>query len=225
MYQDDYFQNTTKTFIYGRIFSYPKMANQQLIKKLADSEKTVVPTLFKPVQFNIIKKMNAGKNLTENEKRYLRGHMGEKLTALEELESHQETNENIQVILDSIGSYYITGLDALKHNGYGWYFEPKAIEVINTRIEGVIKIAGNIFKFIRVKSIEKSKYLVDEKTGIKYATNEQILNDAKLTKNEYVKKVWVQMLSRYGKMFARNYEKFKQLIPKRKQIDYAKFGV
>ena len=201
------------------------MASQQLIRKLADSEEKVVPTLFKPGQFSIIKKMNAGKKLTENEKRYLRGKMREKLIALEELESKETPSGSASILLNSIGSYYITGLEALRHNGYGWYFEAKAIEVINTRIEGTVRISGSIFKFIRVKSIENSKYSIDRKTGLKYAANEQIFNDAKLTKNEYVKNVWVQMLSRYGKLFARNYEKFRQLIPKQKRIDYAKFGV
>ncbi|MBI4452222.1 hypothetical protein HY637_02225 [Candidatus Woesearchaeota archaeon] len=201
------------------------MPNQQLIRKLADSEELVVPTLFKPVQFNIIKKISAGRKLTDNEKRYLRGKMGEKLIALEKLEGRQEANESLNILLGSIGSYYITGLEALKHNGYGWYFEAKTIEVISTRIEGTIRIAGNIFKFIRVKSIEKSEYLIDKNTGLKYAANEQIFNDAKLTKNEYVKNVWVQMLSRYGKMFAKNYKNFRQLIPKEKITDYAKFGV
>lgn len=201
------------------------MANQQLIRKLAESEELVVPTIFKPVQFSIIKKINAGKKLTENEKRYLRGKMGKKLIALEQLESKQLQIENLNIILNSIGSYYITGLEALKHNGFGWYFEPKAIEVMNTRIEGTLRVAGAILKFIRIKSIEKSEYLVDKKTGLKYAANEQILNDAKLTKNEYVENVWMQMLSRYRKMFVKNYEKFKQLIPKEKPIDYAKFGV
>jgi len=178
------------------------MASQQLIRKLADSEEKVVPTLFKPGQFSIIKKMNAGKKLTENEKRYLRGKMREKLIALEELESKETPSGSASILLNSIGSYYITGLEALRHNGYGWYFEAKAIEVINTRIEGTVRISGSIFKFIRVKSIENSKYSIDRKTGLKYAANEQIFNDAKLTKNEYVKNVWVQMLSRYGKMFA-----------------------
>ena len=201
------------------------MANQQLIRKLAESEELVVPALFKPVQFNIIKKINAGKKLTENEKRYLRGKMRKKLIALENLESKQIPAESLNVILSGIGSYYITGLEALKHNGYGWYFEPKSIEVLNTRIEGTIRISGNIFKFIRVKSIEKSEYLIDKKTGLKYAANEQIFKDAKLTKNEYVKNVWMQMLSRYRKMFIKDYEKFKELIPKEKSIDYAKFGV
>src|SRR3989338_3610947 len=105
------------------------MANQQLIRKLADSEEKVVPALFKPGQFNIIKKMNAGKKLTENEKRYLRGKMGKKLIALENLEIKGTPTESLTIFLNSIGSYYITGLEALKHNGYGWYFEPKSIEI------------------------------------------------------------------------------------------------
>ena len=201
------------------------MANQQLIRKLADLEDLVVPALFKPVQFGIIRKMDAGKKLTENEKRYLRGKMRQKLTALEELESRQETNDSASIILGSIGSYYITGLEALRHNGYGWYYEAKTIEVINTRIEGTMRIAGKMFKFIRVKSIQKSKYLIDKKTGLKYAANEQIFSDAAFSGNEYVKKVWLQMISRYGKMFAGNYQKFKQLIPKQRKIDYSKFGV
>src|SRR3989344_1225520 len=124
------------------------MANQQLIRKLAESEELVVPTLFKPVQFNIIKKINEGKKLTENEKRYLRGKMGKKLNALEGIEGAHAT-DSIRTILDSIGSCYITGLEALRHNGYGWYYEAKTIEVINTRIEGTMRIAGNMFKFIR----------------------------------------------------------------------------
>lgn len=201
------------------------MTNQQLIRKLANSEEKVVPTLFKPGQFNIIKKMNAGKKLTENEKRYLRGKMKEKLIALEELGSKEEVNERINTLLDSIGSYYITGLEALRHNGYGWYFEAKTIEVINTRIEGTIKVLDNIFKFIRVKSIKNSKYSIDKKTRLKYAENEQIFNDAKLTKNEYVKNLWIQMISRYGKMFAKRNDNSKQFIPREKKIDYAKYGV
>lgn len=201
------------------------MANQQLIRKLVDFEDVIVPTLFKPVQFNILKKLDSGKKLTENEKRYLRGRMREKLAALEELESKGETNESASIFLNNIGSYYITGLEALRHNGYGWYFDTKVIEVINTRIEGNVRIRNSLFKFIRVKSIDGSKYSIDKENGLKYAVNEQVINDAKLTKNEYVKNVWIQMLSRYGKMFVKNYSKFRQLVPKESIIDYEKFGV
>lgn len=201
------------------------MVNQQLLSKLVNFEDIVVPTLFKPVQFNILKKLNIGKKLNENEKRYLRGKMKEKLHLLEELENKEETKYAINVFLNSVSSYYITGLEALKHNGYGWYFQPKVTEVINTRIEGRVKIGDKMLKLIRVKSIENSKYMVDKKTGLKYATNEQIIKDVRITKNEYSKKVWIQMLSRYKKMFTKNYSKFKSLTPKQKTMDYEKFGV
>ena len=201
------------------------MVDQQLIKKLINFEDIVVPTLFKPVQFNILKKLNEGENLNDNEKRYLRGKMKEKLQLLEELESKEGIRNRINTFLNSVSSYYITGLEALKHNGYGWYFQPKVIEVINTKIEGKIRTENKTLKLIRVKSIGKSKYTVDKKTGLKYATNEQIIKDIGITKNEYAKKVWVQMLSRYKDMFAKNYNKFKSLIPKQRIINYEKFGV
>ncbi len=201
------------------------MVSQQLLMKLIGFEGDVVPTLFKPMQFRVIKKLCELEKLTENEKRYLRGNMGKKLNALEELERKGTASGRIAVLLGSIGSYYITGLEALKHNGYGWYFDTKVIEVVNTRIEGTMRISGSTFKFIRAKSIGKSEYSIDNKTGLKYATNEQIHKDAKVTRNEYVKNVWMQMLSRYGKLFARNYGKLKQLLPNEKAIDYGKFGV
>jgi len=201
------------------------MVNQQLIKKLVNFEADVVPALFKPVQFNILKKLNTGKKLKDNEKRYLRGKMKEKLHLLEELENKEEISNKLNTFLNSVSSYYITGLEALKHNGYGWYFEPKVVEVINTKIEGKIRIENKTLKLIRVKSIENSKYTVDKNTGLKYATNEQIIKDIGITKNEYAKKIWLQMLSRYKKMFAKNYNNFKSLIPKQKIINYEKFGV
>ena len=201
------------------------MVNQQLISRLVNFENIVVPTLFKPIQFNILKKLNIGKKLNNNEKRYLRGNMKDKLHLLEELESKEETSNPINIFLNSVSSYYITGLEALKRNGYGWYFQPKVIEVINTKIEGRIRIENRMLKLIRVKSIENSKYTVDKKAGLKYATNEQIIKDVGITKNEYTKKIWIQMLSRYKKMFAKNYNKLKSLIPKQRIINYEKFGV
>ena len=201
------------------------MVYQQLLGKLVNFEDAVVPTLFKPVQFNILKKLNEGKNLNDNEKRYLRGKMKAKLQLLEELESKEGISSRINAFLNSVSSYYITGLEALKHNGYGWYFQPKVIEVINTKIEGKIRIENKTLKLIRVKSIENSKYTVDKKTGLKYATNEQIIKDIGITKNEYAKKVWIQMVSRYKNIFIRNYKKFESLIPKQRAINYEKFGV
>ena len=184
---------------------------QKLIQLLAKKEDLIVPTLFKPVQFNIIKKINNNKILTENEKRYLRGKIRKKLTVLKTLINIEQTKNELASFLDSIDSYYITGLEALKHNGYGWYYEPKIIEIINTKIEGKININGKILKLIRVKSIKNSKITLDQTTGLKYAANEQIIKDTSFTKNEYTKTLWMQMLSRYKNMFVKN----KSIIPKK----------
>ena len=86
-------------------------------------------------------------------------------------------------------------------------------------------IENRVLKLIRVKSIEKSEYTVDKKTGLKYATNEQIIKDIRITKNNYTKKVWIQMLSRYKKLFVSNYFNFKSLIPKQRIVNYEQFGV
>ncbi len=199
---------------------------QILIQKLVEMEDTVVPTLFKPVQFNILKKLDKGKKLTENEKRYLRGKMKNKLNLLSRfMAAKMEEAGDYVVFLDSLGSYYITGLDALKHNGFGWYFKPKIIEIINTKIQGKVSISNKTLKLIRVKSIKNSRFSIDQKTGLKYATNEQIIKDIKITKNEYAKSVWRQMLTRYGNFFIKNYNKFKPYIQKPRIIDYKKYGV
>jgi hypothetical protein len=200
--------------------------NQMLIQKLVEMEDLIVPTLFKPVQFNILKKLNDGRKLTENEKRYLRGKMKDKLSLLNRFMAGKVEEVNgYTVFLDTLGSYYITGLEALKHNGFGWYFKTKKIEVINTKIGGKVIISNKTIKLIRVKSIKNSKFLIDKKTGLKYAANEQVLKDAKMTKNKYAESVWKQMLSRYGNLFIKNYVKFKLHIEKPKIIDYAKYGV
>lgn len=52
--------------------------------------------------------LNAGKKLTENEKRYLRGNMMKKLNVLEELEEKEATANSVSMLLSSISSYYIT---------------------------------------------------------------------------------------------------------------------
>lgn len=214
----------TKRFIYGRIFLYPM--NQLLIQKIVEMEELVVPTLFKPVQFNILKKLNIGKKLNENEKRYLRGKMKDKLNLLNRFMASKgkEMKEYI-VFLDSLSSYYITGLEALKYNGFGWYFDTKVIEVINTKVRGKIRIENKTLKLIRAKSISNSTYKIDKKTGLKYATNEQIVKDARITKNRYTLSVWKQMLSRYGRLFIKDYAKFRTYVQKPRIIDYTKYGV
>ena len=195
------------------------------MQRIVEMEELVVPTLFKPVQFNILKKLNAGRKLNENEKRYLRGKMRDKLNLLDKIISgHKEAKDYVQ-FLNTLESYYITGLEALKHNGYGWYFDTKFIEIINTKIEGRLRIRNKTLKLIRVKSITNSNYLIDKKTWLKYATNEQIFKDTKITKNDYTKSVWRQLLLRYGRIFASSYKKYKWLFKKPVSIDYSKYGV
>ncbi|MBI5065632.1 hypothetical protein HZA97_05330 [Candidatus Woesearchaeota archaeon] len=197
------------------------MFNRQLAQKLLRKENLVVPILFKPIQFRVINKLFRGEKLSENEKRYLRGKIKKKLQALNEL-TLDETHDEFTNLLNNISSYYITGLDALKHNGYGWYYEPKFIEIINTKIEGIMNFGSTKIRFIRVKSVKNSKISVDKETGIKYATNEQIIKDTKFTKNEFTKLVWQQMLKRYGEVFAQNKE---NKMEKESKIDYSKYGV
>ena len=198
--------------------------NRIVMERLVDAEEEVVPTLFKPVQFGIIKKLLVGKRLSENEKRYLRGKMRKKLEVVEKLASGGVAKEG-EVFLNSLGSYYVTGFEALKHNGFGWYFNTKVIEVMNTKLKGKLRVGGKTFKLIRVKSIKNSDYRLDKETGMKYATNEQILKDIKAAKNRYALLVWKQMLSRYGKLFVRNYGKFKAFVRKPKTINFSEYGV
>ncbi len=200
------------------------MISHNLLQRIVKKESVVVPTLFKSVQFNIIKKLDSNKKLTENEKRYLRGKMRQKMITLQELMCEDILqHDEFMVLLNNIGSYYITGLEALKHNGYGWYYEPKIIEVINTKIAGMICFGARKIKFIRVKSIINSKIIIDKETRLNYATNEQIIKDVVFTKNDYAKIAWMQMFKRYGRMFA--HAKNIRKIDSEQKIDYSKYGV
>ena len=192
--------------------------NQKIIQNLADQENLIVPTLFKPIQFKIIKKLSKGEKLNGNEKRYLRGNIKKKLQIIEDLSTEKE-NKLIS-FLDNIDSYYITGLEALKYNGYGWYFKTKIIEIVNTKIQGRLMFSDKTLKLIRVKSITNSKITIDKKTGLKYATNEQIIKDVIITKNDYTKKVWENMSLRYKELFIKNHN-----IQKEKNINYSEYGV
>lgn len=178
------------------------MVNQTLIHHLVAEQDLVTPTFFKPVQFKILQKIDRADPLTLNEQRYLRGKLGKKLKALEAISTATPPEQELAVLFNSIGSYYITGLEALKHNGYGWFYEPRIIEVINTRIEGKIIIQEKTVKFIRIKSLSKSKILADSETNLRYASNDQILKDIAFTKNKYAKTIWMQMYRRYGKVFS-----------------------
>lgn len=199
--------------------------DQKLISKLIELEDQIVPTLFKPVQFNILKKLDKNTKLTENEKRYLRGKMRNKLNLLEKILNAKKQDEDYMQFLASLGSYYITGLEALKHNGYGWYFKPKLIEVINTKITGKLVVGNITLKLIRVKSITNAEIAIDSDTGLKYAANEQIFNDIKITKNGYSLAIWKQMLSRYKKLFVKNINKYAGSFAPERTIDYSKYGV
>lgn len=199
------------------------MVDKHLLDWIANKEELIVPTLFKPVQFSIIKKLSQSRMLSDNEKRYLRGKMKQKILALQELMQKEVNHDELVVLLNNISSYYITGLEALKHNGYGWYYEPKFIEVINTKIEGIMRFKERTIKFIRVKSISHSKIKTDEETGLKYATNEQIIKDAVFTRNQYTNIAWNQMFKRYGQMFAKANEKKKLIAEPR--INYSKYEV
>ena len=192
--------------------------NQKIIQNLVNKENLIVPTLFKPIQFKIIKKLSKGEKLNENEKRYLRGNIKKKLQIIEDLRTEKE-NKLIS-FLDNIDSYYITGLEALKYNGYGWYFKTKIIEIINTKIQGKLIFSDKTLKLIRVKSITNSKITIDKETGLKYAKNEQIIKDTIITKNDYAKKVWENMFLRYKGLFIKNHN-----IQKEKIINYSEYGV
>jgi hypothetical protein len=195
------------------------------MQKILSIDEDIVNTIIKPKQLSILKKILSCQNLTENEKRYLRGNLRRKLVFLEQLwEKNQDLSEH-QKLLQIIDKYYITGLEALRYNGFGWYYEPKLIEIINTSLEGKIRLGTITLRFYRIKSIKKSKFIIDEQTGLKYAINEQIVKDIKYTKNMYTKVVWANMLNRYGKQFVKVPNKYSIYHPEEEVIDDSIFGV
>lgn len=178
------------------------MINQALIHHLVAEQDLVRPILFKPGQFRIIQKLDLGQPLTLNEQRYVRGQLGKKLRVLEGLLTTKPPAQELAILLNFSGPYYITGLEALKHNGYGWFYEPKIIEVINTKIEGKMACSGKTIKFIRVRSLSKGETVLDPENGLRYASNDQVFKDLPFTRNEYAKTLWLQMHQRYGKVFS-----------------------
>ena len=173
---------------------------------------SVLEVLFKPVQRRVIDKLKSGAELNENEKRYLRGKLGEKLnvidTLLESLD--KQAYDNIP-LLEGISNYYITGFEALRHNGFGWFYDTKNIVIINTRIKGRLSHNGKRFVFIRVRSLKSRGIQTDERTGLRYATNEQIYYDAKHQGDNALLSIWRSMLNRYGEMFVKNPNKFENI--------------
>jgi hypothetical protein len=111
-----------------------------------------------------------------------------------------------------LGEYYITGYEALKHNGFGWYFEPRKTEVMNTRVDGSLVIDGKHVIFRRLKTIDRGWWTVDSETGRRYATNARILADAARLRQGHLIKTWTSMLGRYGKIFVPNPKKYQNIL-------------
>jgi len=159
--------------------------------------------LFKPVQRGIIEKLAAGKDLDENEKRYVRGNLGRKLAAIEGLIA---TTIDLPAptfpFLETLHNYYISGFEALKQNGFGWYYDTKIVIVINTRLNGTVPFQGKLYRFVRVRSMGHRQWRLDERTGLRYATNEQLMKDARQLKDEPLERTCRSMWDRYGKLFA-----------------------
>lgn len=169
--------------------------------------------LFKPVQLRIIEKITQGSVLSSNEKRYLRGRLGKKLRLLDHLvRPARAQTDPFSTIVGLLGEYYITGYAALKHNGYGWYFDPRSIEIVNTRLDGKLTVEGKPVIFKRVRNIGPGWWAADSETRLKYATNERILIDARRSGQTHLVKTWTAMLERYGKLFVKNPRKYQNLL-------------
>ena len=171
---------------------------------------SALETLFKPVQRKIIDKLRSGAELNENEKRYLRGKLGQKLEAIHGLLEYrdEEIHDGIP-LLEGMTNYYITGFEALRYNGFGWFYGTRNIVIINTRIKGRMPHNGKGFVFIRVRSLKSRGIQMDELTGLRYATNEQIYYDAKRLGDTSLLSIWKSMLDRYGELFVKDSNRFK----------------
>lgn len=165
--------------------------------------------LFKPVQLRIIEKLFEGTPLNDNEKRYLRGNLGRKITALERLLLDNDKGSTApHPILTSMSNYYVTAHEALRQNGFGWFYDANTITVMNTSLKGSIRHNGRKYVFIRTRSMKTRSRYRDPATGIFYATNEQIIRDAFELKDESLKRTWRSMLERYGTMFVNSPEQY-----------------
>jgi len=180
------------------------------ILELPDDE---LGLLFKPAQLRVLEKLSRSAGLTQNEKRYLRGRLGKKICLVERLTRYgRRRKDALGIVLDQLGEYYIAGYEALKHNGFGWYFEPKKIEVMNTHLDGTLVLDGKPVIFRRLKTIDRAWWSVDSETGRRYATNDRILIDAKRFGQGHLIKTWISMLERYGKLFVPNPKKYQNIL-------------
>lgn len=180
--------------------------------KILSKNISVQEIFFKPVQRRVIDKLSSGTELNENEKRYLRGKLGDKLKALDRLlEYHDPQGHESIPFLEGITNYYITGFEALRHNGFGWFYDTKNIIIINTQVKGRLSHDGKRFVFIRVRSLKSRGIQMDESTGVRYATNEQIYYDARRFGDNSLLGTWKGMLYSYGEMFVNDPDFFKKI--------------
>lgn len=193
-----------------------------LYRHLADLD-----PLFKQCQKQIIEKLELCQELSENEKRYLRGRMGDKVDAIGRLLTDPATvTEDDLQILGNLSDYYITGFEALKNNGFGWYYDTKEITVINTRLKGTINITNSKrIRFVRIKSLRGRRYSIDPRSGHKYASNEQVLYDARMFDDEAVQRVWWTMFERYPNIFVKDKSGFETYARKDDIDDIEDYGV
>jgi len=168
--------------------------------RLLNRNKDVMKVLFKPVQRVVIDKLDRGRPLDENEKRYLRGNLGKRIGAVDILLDRSE-EQVTHSILSHIPGSYITGYEALKHNGFGWYYDTNVITVMNTRIQGTMKEHGRRIRFVRVRSMADREFTTDERTELRYATNAQVMLDARTLRDNALIRTCGSMLDRYGEMF------------------------
>jgi hypothetical protein len=150
----------------------------------------------------ILEKIGKGEPLNENEKRYLRGRFGKVLNLLFVLMRDRSAGSDLELFCRNLNDYYITGWSALKRNGFGWYYDPKWVVIINTKLEGRIEFPEVKVKLVRVKSLSGRQWEKDDSTGLIYATNEQIMKDSKILRDHSLEKTWWAMEERYGTMFS-----------------------
>jgi hypothetical protein len=184
--------------------------NEQNTVKAILNHPALIDGLFKPVQIAVMQKVAAGQKLNENEKRYLRGNLGRKIAAISELLPDTHQDDDMEIIIRQLGEYYITGFEAMKHNGFGWYYDTKIIQIFNTHLKGRLLSNGKKFIFFRCKSMRDRNFKKDPSSGICYATNEQVLKDAIAFKDGGLQSAWWAMFERYPKIFVRNRTKFKR---------------
>ena len=194
-----------------------------LVGKILKLPEEQLNTLFKPKQQSVLKKVLSGDELDDNQKRYLRGDVRNKLELVRILIEGKNTSP-LQNFTSGLENYYISGYDALKHNGYGWYFDTKRILIYNTRLKGTYHIPGKLIIAKRVKSLRTRGYERDPRTGIIYADNAQILKDAIAEGEEALVRECMSHLQRYGDLFIEDPEG----VPDRHEgsdLDPGEFGV